>query len=228
MSLKVDNLTLSRDNRNILEGVNFELRAGEVMALLGPSGSGKSTLLRSLGGLLTPESGQILLDNKSLYTEKKVQQTIQNQTGLVFQGLHLFPHLSVLENLTLPLIKGRKVLKDDAMKRSYEELKRFRIGHKAKEYPRSLSGGERQRLALARAMVQNPKLLLLDEPTSALDMELALIFFEMVKELASRDVMVIISTHQVVYLEKFADKVLEISNGKTQYFNDLSSYKQIK
>ena len=182
--IRVNNLHKSFEKNEVLKGINEHIEKGEVVVVIGPSGSGKSTFLRCLNLLEVPTSGEIIFEGKNI-TDKKVDiNKIREKMGMVFQQFNLFPHKTVLDNLTIAPIKVKGVSKVDAEKKAKELLDRVGLLNKADAYPSSLSGGQKQRIAIARALAMDPDVMLFDEPTSALDPEMVGEVLNVMKELA--------------------------------------------
>jgi len=217
MNIKLDQVTKSFDGNLVLDHLNNEIEF-KSLAILGPSGSGKSTLLRLLGGLLEPESGAISVDGYQIrYTEKELLE-YRRGIGFVFQNNGLFPHLSALDNITLPLIRvfGMKKPEAEAMAMAY--LKRFGLEKQAKQAPVTLSGGQQQRIAIIRAVVNRPKMILLDEPTSALDPDLSVEVLEMLKELINDGLHIVLVTHHLGFARNVCESMMFVDDNKIVEF----------
>jgi polar amino acid transport system ATP-binding protein len=198
-----------------LDGASF--RTGDqarVVALLGPSGGGKSTLLRVLGGLLLPDSGQVKMDDVPLPIDEMGALRALRGNGFVFQGYNLFPHLSALENITLPLLAVHRWSPHDAKRRAVELLARLGLADHANKRPAELSGGQQQRAAIARALAPKPSLLLLDEPTSALDPVMTGEVLDVIRELAESGQQIVLATHEISFARKVADWIVFLSHGQ--------------
>ena len=215
MKLEAVGVTKRYGHQSALDGVDFETGSdARVIALLGPSGGGKSTLLRVLGCLLTPDEGTIHLDGRKLPNDEAETLIERRQNGFVFQGYNLFPHLSALENITLPLREVHQMSAGDAHARAVELLARLGLsGHEHKR-PAELSGGQQQRAAIARALAPKPRLLLLDEPTSALDPVMTGEVLDVIGELAGEGQHIVLSTHEIAFAKQVSDTVVFLSNGK--------------
>ena len=197
-----------------LNDCNLEIRKGEVVAIIGPSGSGKSTLLRSLNLLEQPTSGAIYFDGVDL-ADKSVDINLHRQKmGMVFQHFNLFPHKTVLENVTLAPVLEKKVPKEQAREEAMALLRRVGLGDKADEYPRKLSGGQKQRLAIVRAMAMKPEVMLFDEPTSALDPEMVGEVLDLMRDLAKDGMTMAVVTHEMGFAREVADRVVFMADGK--------------
>lgn len=195
--IRVNNLHKSFEKNEVLKGINEHIEKGEVVVVIGPSGSGKSTFLRCLNLLEVPTSGEIIFEGKNI-TDKKVDiNKIREKMGMVFQQFNLFPHKTVLDNLTIAPIKVKGVSKADAEKKAKELLDRVGLLNKADAYPSSLSGGQKQRIAIARALAMDPDVMLFDEPTSALDPEMVGEVLNVMKELAKEGMTMVVVTHEM-------------------------------
>ena len=211
--IKVENLQKSFGKIEVLKGVNTEIKKGEVIVVIGPSGSGKSTFLRCLNRLEEPTGGNIYLDGVNI-TDKKVNINHHRQKmGMVFQQFNLFPHMTVLKNMTAAPMKLLKVQKNDAEQKAMELLKRVGLEEKAQAYPSQLSGGQKQRVAIVRALAMNPDVMLFDEPTSALDPEMVGEVLEVMKELAKEGMTMVVVTHEMGFAREVADRVIFIDEG---------------
>ena len=213
MNLLIDNLTKTYGEQDALRSVSLEIESVGCMALIGPSGGGKSTFLRIVGGLEQATSGSIKLEGAPLPTEKKALLQLRRSNGFLFQSFNLFPHLSALRNITLPLEKVHGHSPESAHETAIDALKRFGMEPHAAKFPAQLSGGQQQRIALARAVSHKPKLLLLDEPTSALDPEMTAEVLELVQDLAEAGQNIILSTHEMGFAKAVADKVVFLADG---------------
>lgn len=218
--LLMQNIYKSFDGLEVLKGVSLSVNQGEVIAIIGPSGSGKSTLLRCALMLETIDSGRIQICQKTMaegfpakYAEKKTLREIQREIGLVFQSFHLFPHLSVLENITEAPIRVAKVPKEQAEQKALALLKKVGLAEKQGAYPYQLSGGQKQRVAIARAMALEPKILFFDEPTSALDPELTGEILKVIRDLAEENMTMVIVTHEMSFAKSVADRVVFLDSG---------------
>ncbi len=199
---------------HVLKDINLVVAKGEVVVVIGPSGSGKSTLCRTINRLETIDSGQILIDGKPLPEEGKDLAKLRAEVGMVFQGFNLFAHKTVLENVTLGPIKVRKVPADEARKRGLELLKRVGVDTQADKYPAQLSGGQQQRVAIARALAMDPKVILFDEPTSALDPEMVNEVLDVMVDLASQGMTMVVVTHEMGFARKAAHRVVFMADGQ--------------
>ena len=197
-----------------INDVSLDIERGKVYVILGPSGSGKSTLLRCINHLEVETDGEVWVEGQRLKGNPKQLNEIRSQIGMVFQHFNLYPHLSVLENITTALKVVRKMADADAKKIAYEKLKRVGIEDKADAYPRQLSGGQQQRVAIARALAMNPKIMLFDEPTSALDPEMIKEVLEVMLSLAKEGITMVVVTHEMGFAKAAADKIIFMDNGR--------------
>lgn len=196
-----------------LNNVTIKIDAGEVVVVIGPSGSGKSTLLRCLNQLETANSGKILIDGTDVMDPKTNINKVRAEVGMVFQSFNLFPHKTVLENITLAQITVRKRSKSDAHAKAMQLLDKVGITDKAKVYPDQLSGGQQQRVAIARALAMDPKIMLFDEPTSALDPEMIGEVLDVMKNLAREGMTMVVVTHEMGFAREVADRVIFMDQG---------------
>ena len=196
-----------------LDGVDMDVKRGEVVVIIGPSGSGKSTLLRSLNLLEVPTSGQILVDGVDLMDKKTNINLHRQKMGMVFQHFNLFPHMTVLKNMTLAPTKLLKKSKAEAEKRAMELLHTVGLADRANAYPSQLSGGQKQRIAIVRALCMEPEVLLFDEPTSALDPEMVGEVLEVMKDLANKGMTMLVVTHEMGFAREVATRVIFMDEG---------------
>lgn len=196
----------------VLKGINLHIDKGEVVVIIGPSGSGKSTVLRTMNYLEEPTSGQVIVDGMDLSDKNKLNE-VRTEVGMVFQNFNLFPHMTVIENLTLAQINVRKTDKKAANDIAMKLLERVGLSDKANVYPDSLSGGQKQRVAIARALAMKPKVMLFDEPTSALDPEMVREVLDVMKSLADEGMTMVIVTHEMGFAKEVADRVLFVDGG---------------
>ena len=210
--IKVENLKKNFGKNEVLKGISTEIKEKEVIAVIGPSGSGKSTFLRCINRLEVPTSGNVTIDG-TLITEKNIMKVREN-LGMVFQHFYLFPHKTVLENLTYAPINVKGISKVQATKIAEDLLKKVGLFEKRNEYPNRLSGGQKQRVAIARALAMNPTVMLFDEPTSALDPEMVKEVLEVMKSLAETGMTMIIVTHEMGFAREVADRILFLEDGK--------------
>lgn len=211
--LSIKELKKSFSGLNVLQGITTDIERGEVVVILGPSGCGKSTFLRCLNLLETPDSGSILFNDTEL-TDKKTDINKERQNMMmVFQHFNLFPHLTILENLTVAPRKLRGLSKSEADKKGMELLERVRLADKASAYPNQLSGGQKQRVAICRALAMEPEVILFDEPTSALDPEMVGEVLEVMKQLAGSGITMICVTHEMGFAKEVASRVIFLDEG---------------
>ena len=211
--IRVSNLHKSFGKNDVLKGIDEHIKKGEVVVVIGPSGSGKSTFLRCLNLLEEPTSGKIIFEGNDI-TDKKVDiNKIREKMGMVFQQFNLFPHKTVLENLTIAPIKVKGLSKSEAEKKAMELLDRVGLSNKATAYPSSLSGGQKQRIAIARALAMEPDVMLFDEPTSALDPEMVGEVLNVMKDLAKEGMTMVVVTHEMGFAREVGDRILFMDNG---------------
>lgn len=210
--LKIKGLKKHYGKNKVLNGIDFELKEGERVVVLGPSGSGKSTFLRCINRLEEPSAGEIIFNGTEV-TDKNIRK-IRRNIGMVFQHFNLINNLTVMENLILAPVKLKVMKKDAARKRAMELLKHIGLPNKADAYPASLSGGQKQRVAIIRAMMLSPEVLLFDEPTSALDPESIGDVLELIRELADRGMTIMIVTHEMSFAKEIATRIVFVDKGK--------------
>lgn len=211
--IKVENLQKSFGDIHVLKGIDNEIKKGEVVVVIGPSGSGKSTFLRCLNLLEKPTGGKILFEGVDI-TDKKTDINLHRQKmGMVFQQFNLFPHMTILKNMTLAPIKIKKMPKAEAEAQAMKLLERVGLADRANAYPNQLSGGQKQRVAIVRALCMNPDVMLFDEPTSALDPEMVGEVLEVMKELACDGMTMVCVTHEMGFAREVSNRVLFIDNG---------------
>ena len=197
-----------------LRGVSTHVNKGEVLVIIGPSGCGKSTLLRSINGLEKIDGGRVVVDGKVIDTSHKNINSVRAEVGMVFQQFNLFPHLTVVENLTLAQMQVRKRNKNESKEIAHDLLKKVRIPEKADSYPGELSGGQQQRVAIARALAMNPKVMLFDEPTSALDPEMINEVLDVMLDLAQEGMTMLVVSHEMGFARNAASRVVFMEAGK--------------
>lgn len=197
----------------VLKGINCTIEKGEVVCVIGASGSGKSTFLRCINLLETPTKGDIIINGVSLMEHRKEIDTYRQTVGMVFQQFNLFPHMTVLNNITLAPLRTKKMPKDQAEKTAYELLERVGLTEKATAYPGQLSGGQQQRVAIARALAMSPQIMLFDEPTSALDPEMVGEVLSVIKGLAQTGMTMVIVTHEMGFAREVSNRVLFMDEG---------------
>jgi len=215
-----DNIIVIRDvskwfgKVQALRKVNLNIRRGSVVVIIGPSGSGKSTLLRCINHMEVEDEGEILIDGQRLPRSEKWINAIRADIGMVFQHFYLYPHLTVLENITLAQRIVRKRSKEEAERIAREQLSRVGIAEKADSFPAQLSGGQQQRVAIARALAMNPKIMLFDEPTSALDPEMIKEVLDVMLDLAKAGITMVVVTHEMGFARAAADEVVFMDDGQ--------------
>ncbi|MFJ6210484.1 amino acid ABC transporter ATP-binding protein [Lysinibacillus sp. NPDC092081] len=212
--IKIEDLHKSYGQNEVLKGISTEIKEKEVIAIIGPSGSGKSTFLRCLNLLEEPTSGKITIAGEVLTDKGTNIMKIREEVGMVFQHFHLFPHKTVLENLTYAPINVKGMNKAAAIKKAEDLLTKVGLFEKRNEYPNRLSGGQKQRVAIARALAMDPKVILFDEPTSALDPEMVKEVLAVMKNLADTGMTMLIVTHEMGFAREVADRILFLDGGK--------------
>ncbi len=211
--IEVKNLEKSFGKFQVLKGINETVKDGEVVCIIGPSGSGKSTFLRCLNLLEEPTAGDVILDGEKINTPDADIDAIREKLGMVFQNFNLFPHMTVMGNITLAPIKVKGQTQAEAEETARRLLETVGLSDKADSYPSSLSGGQKQRVAIARALAMNPEIMLFDEPTSALDPEMVGEVLAVMKSLAEQGMTMVIVTHEMGFAREVADRVLFIDQG---------------
>lgn len=211
--IELKDVRKSFGKNEVLKGINLQIDKGEVVVIIGPSGSGKSTVLRTMNYLEEPTSGHVIVDGMDLSDKNKLN-AVRTEVGMVFQNFNLFPHMTVLDNLTLAPINVRKTDKKEAQDIAMKLLERVGLADKAQMYPDSLSGGQKQRVAIARALAMKPKVMLFDEPTSALDPEMVREVLDVMKSLADEGMTMVIVTHEMGFAKEVADRVLFVDGGQ--------------
>lgn len=211
--IKVENLHKSFNDLQVLKGINEHISKGEVVVVIGPSGSGKSTFLRCLNLLEDVTQGKIYVDGEEITSPKVDVNQIRQRMGMVFQHFNLFPHLTILGNITLAPVLLKKMTKEQAHERAMELLGMVGLAEKADAYPAQLSGGQKQRVAIARALAMDPEIMLFDEPTSALDPEMVGEVLEVMKKLAQSGMTMVIVTHEMGFAREVASRVLFMDQG---------------
>jgi ABC-type polar amino acid transport system ATPase subunit len=212
--IKVENLSKSFGKLDVLHDISTEIKKGDVVAIIGPSGSGKSTLLRCMNLLEVPTKGKILIDGVDITAPKTDIMKIRQKIGMVFQHFHLFPHMTVLENLTYAPVQVKGVSKEAARQKAMDLLTRVGLADKADVYPAKLSGGQKQRVAIARSLAMEPEAMLFDEPTSALDPEMVKEVLEVMKSLAHTGITMAIVTHEMGFAREVADRICFLDGGR--------------
>lgn len=211
--IEVKNLKISFGDLQVIKDISLTVQKGEKIVIIGPSGSGKSTFLRCLNRLETPTGGQILYNGVDVCDEKTNLDSCRQKMGMVFQHFNLFPHLTVLENITLAPITLKLKTKEDAEVQAMKLLERVGLQDKANVYPSTISGGQKQRIAIVRALAMDPEVILFDEPTSALDPEMVGEVLEVMKDLAKSGMTMMVVTHEMGFAREVADRVLFINDG---------------
>ena len=211
--IEVKNLKISFGKLNVLKDVSINIKKGEKIVIIGPSGSGKSTFLRCLNRLETPDGGQILFEGNDLTDPKTNLDLCRQKMGMVFQHFNLFPHLTVLQNITLAPVTLKLKSQEEAEKEAKELLERIGLPDKANVYPSTLSGGQKQRIAIVRSLAMHPDVMLFDEPTSALDPEMVGEVLEVMKDLAREGMTIVVVTHEMGFAREVADRILFMNEG---------------
>lgn len=222
--LKFKNVSKKYKTTTILENINFEINKGEVVSIIGKSGCGKSTLLKCINRLESIDDGVIYFENKDISSLDLLK--LRQKIGIVFQEYNLFEHLTVLQNLTIGLIKIKNISEEVAKKQAMAMLKKIKLTDKSDNYPDELSGGQKQRVAIARTLLMKPKLILLDEPTSALDKEMKQEVINLIIKMAKDDMTLLIVSHEEELVKEISDKIIYIKNGRLKV-KDNVKYKVI-
>ena len=212
--LKLDQITKSYDNQIIFSNLSLEIKKGEVVVVLGPSGCGKSTLLRCMNGLESIQAGEILLEDEVIINQHKKMHLVRQKIGMVFQSYELFPHLNVLQNITLGPIKAQNRDKVEVVKEAEQLLERVGLLEKKNAYPHQLSGGQKQRVAIVRALCMKPEILLFDEVTAALDPEMVREVLDVMLSLAKEGSTMVIVTHEMQFARAIADRIIFLDEGQ--------------
>ena len=211
--INMTNIDKYFDDFHVLKNINFHVNSGEIVVVCGPSGSGKSTLIRCINGLEDIDDGTILVNNVDIHESKKSLQSIRENVGMVFQHFNLFPHLTILENITIAQTLVKKISKSEAAIIALDLLKKVKLSEKADAYPGDLSGGQKQRVAIARSLAMKPKVLLFDEPTSALDPETIGDVLSVMKDLASENYTIVCVTHEMGFAKEVGDRIVFMDEG---------------
>lgn len=211
--IETKDLKISFGELKVLKGITQTIKQGEKVVIIGPSGSGKSTFLRCLNLLETPDSGSILFEGKDITSKNADINLVRRQMGMVFQHFNLFPHLTVLKNITLAPVKLKLLSQNQANEKAMELLERIGLADKANVYPSTLSGGQKQRIAIVRSLAMSPKVMLFDEPTSALDPEMVGEVLSVMKELAKGGMTMVVVTHEMGFAREVADRVVFMEDG---------------
>ncbi|MDP9378921.1 MAG: amino acid ABC transporter ATP-binding protein [Chloroflexota bacterium] len=202
------------DKLHVLRDVDLSIERGEVVVVIGPSGSGKSTLIRCVNRLETVQDGQVIVDGQHVEDPRTDIRRVRQEVGMVFQQFNLYPHKTVMQNITMAPIRVKKMPRAEAEKRAHELLERVGIGEKHDAYPGQLSGGQQQRVAIARALAMSPKILLFDEPTSALDPEMIKEVLDVMKDLAHTGITMVVVTHEMGFAREVANRVIFMDAGR--------------
>ncbi|HFU76386.1 MAG TPA: amino acid ABC transporter ATP-binding protein [Arcobacter sp.] len=228
--ISMTNIDKYYDDFHVLKNINFSVQKGEIVVICGPSGSGKSTLIRCINGLEEIDEGTICIDNLDMYEKKQNLQTIRGEVGMVFQHFNLFPHLTILENITIAqkLVKNRTM--EESSKIALELLAKVKLEHKKDAYPGDLSGGQKQRVAIARSLAMKPKVILFDEPTSALDPETIGDVLSVMKDLARENFTLVCVKHEMGFAKEVGDRIVFMDEGMiieentpSEFFNNPKS-----
>ena len=201
------------DDFHVLKNINFSVKKGEIVVVCGPSGSGKSTLIRCINGLEDIDDGDIIVDNIDIHASKKNLQTIRSEVGMVFQHFNLFPHLTILENITIAPTLVKNMNKKEVKQIAMDLLEKVKLADKANSYPADLSGGQKQRVAIARSLAMKPKIILFDEPTSALDPETIGDVLSVMKDLAQENFTIVCVTHEMGFAKEVGDRIVFMDHG---------------
>ncbi|WP_027177392.1 amino acid ABC transporter ATP-binding protein [Maridesulfovibrio hydrothermalis] len=214
--INIKNLHKSFGKLEVIKGIDLHVKSGEVVCIIGPSGSGKSTVLRCINKLEEPTFGTIVVDGHDIMAKDTNINQVRAEAGMVFQQFNLFPHMTILQNVTLGPVKVRKMGKSDADELGLKLLEKVGLKDKARNYPDQLSGGQKQRVAIARSLALQPKVILFDEPTSALDPELVGEVLEVMQKLAKEGMTMIVVTHEMGFAKEVADRLIFIDEGIIQ------------
>ena len=211
--VRMENVDKYYGDFHVLKNINFTVSEGEIVVVCGPSGSGKSTLIRCINKLENIDSGEITVDGYNLYDKKIDINQVRAETGMLFQHFNLFPHLTILENITIAQRKVKNISKHDANEIALKLLERVGLAHKAEGYPNELSGGQKQRVAIARTLAMKPKIILFDEPTSALDPEMIGGVLDVMRELAHENFTIVCVTHEMGFAKEVSNRVVFMDEG---------------
>ncbi|MBP7769614.1 MAG: amino acid ABC transporter ATP-binding protein [Aliarcobacter sp.] len=201
------------DDFHVLKNIDFNVKKGEIVVICGPSGSGKSTLIRCINGLEDIDDGDIIVDNMDIHASKKNLQQIRSEVGMVFQHFNLFPHLTILENITIAPTLVKDMNKKEVKQIALDLLEKVKLADKADSYPADLSGGQKQRVAIARSLAMKPKIILFDEPTSALDPETIGDVLSVMKDLAQENFTIVCVTHEMGFAKEVGDRIVFMDHG---------------
>ena len=213
-TIQMKNIQKHYGDFHALKNINFEVKKGEIVVICGPSGSGKSTMIRCINKLEDITSGQIIVENQDINDKAINIDKLRQKTGMVFQHFNLFPHKTILENITIGPIKVKKIDKETANKQAMKLLEKVKILHQADKYPSELSGGQQQRVAIARTLAMEPKIILFDEPTSALDPEMIGEVLDVMKNLAKENYTIVCVTHEMGFAKEVANRVVCMADGE--------------
>ncbi len=222
--IKIEGVEKYFDDFHALKSINLNVDRGEIVVICGPSGSGKSTLVRCINRLEEIDGGKIFIDGQDIYDKKTDLTQLRAETGMVFQHFNLFPHLTIIENITISQQKVKKISKKESLEVAMELLKRVGLDQKADGYPSELSGGQKQRVAIARALAMRPKILLFDEPTSALDPETIGGVLDVMRQLAKEKFTIVCITHEMGFAKEVCDKIVFMDEGIIVEENDPKSF----
>ena len=211
--IKIEKLCKNYDKLEVLKGIDAQVNKGDIIAIIGPSGSGKSTFLRCINKLEEPTSGHIYIKNQDIMSDNTDINLIRQKVGMVFQHFNLFPHKTVMENLTLAPMKLKNISQEEAEKKALILLEKVGLKDKASAYPNQLSGGQKQRIAIARALAMEPEVMLFDEPTSALDPEMIKEVLDVMRELAQEGMTMLIVTHEMGFAKNVANRIFFMDRG---------------
>ncbi|NLW52774.1 MAG: amino acid ABC transporter ATP-binding protein [Tissierellia bacterium] len=212
--INIKNLKKSFNDKEVLKGINLDIKKGEVVSIIGPSGSGKSTILRCINFMEVPNSGEIFFDGNLIENKEDQLNKIRQNMGMVFQSFNLFPHKTVLENIMMAPVMTGKFSKEEAEKKAIQLLKILNLEDKKDVYPNTLSGGQKQRIAMARALAMEPEIMLFDEVTSALDPEMVKEVLDVMADLAASGMTMIIVTHEMKFAKNISDRIVFIADGQ--------------
>lgn len=212
--IKLKNINKNFGKLQVLKNINLNIKEGEKVVILGPSGSGKSTLIRCMNMLEEPSSGEVMVDNIILNEKKSNVTKVRQSMAMVFQQFNLYPHMTVLDNLTIAPIKIKKLSKEEAEKSAMKYLEKVGLKEKANMYPAQLSGGQQQRVAIARALNMHPKIMLFDEPTSALDPEMIQEVLDVMTDLSRENITMVVVTHEMGFAKQVADRIVFMDAGE--------------
>jgi polar amino acid transport system ATP-binding protein len=211
--IQMFNIDKYYDEFHVLKNIDFKVAEGEIVVICGPSGSGKSTLIRCINGLENINGGKILVDNINIHENSHSLKTIRSEVGMVFQHFNLFPHLTILENITIAPTLVKDINKNEANEIAMNLLKKVKLADKANSYPADLSGGQKQRVAIARSLAMKPKIILFDEPTSALDPETIGDVLSVMKDLAQENFTIVCVTHEMGFAKEVGDRIVFMDHG---------------